>query len=197
MDLFEAMGTARTMRWLKPDPVPDELIEKMLWAATRASNPNNVQAWDFLVVRDPQVRTALAEALTLGVGYVRGMPDPGNESARRTLRGALNLLENFADLPAIIFICGQNVFPPAAPAESMMYSAMYSAAQNLVLAGRALGLGVAYTAMHAYNEPGVRKILGIPDDRHIGVTMPVGFPAREFGPLKRRPVSEVVHHEHW
>ena len=38
------------MRWLKPDPVPDELVERLLWAATRASNPGNSQPWDFVVV---------------------------------------------------------------------------------------------------------------------------------------------------
>jgi nitroreductase len=197
MDLFEVMGTARAMRWFKPDPVPDELVEQMLWGATRASNPNNVQAWDFVVVRDAQVRKRLGEALAPGADYVRSMPDSGEQSTRRTLSGALNLIENFAEITAVIFICGRNIFPAEAPAEPMMYSAMYSAAQNLVLAGRALGLGVAYTAMHNYNEPGVRAILGIPDDRHIGVTMPIGYPARNFGPVKRRPLAEVVHHDRW
>jgi len=197
MDLFEAMGTARSMRWLKPDPVPDELIEKLLWAGTRASNPNNTQAWDFVVVRDPEVRKALASAIAPGASYVRALPDPGGASGRRTLRGALNLIENFADFPAIIFVCGQNIFPPEAPAETMMYSAIYSAAQNILLASRALGLGCAYTAMHHHNESEIRKILELPDDRHIGVTMPIGFPENEFGPVKRRPLDEVVHQDRW
>jgi nitroreductase len=197
VDLFEAMETARTMRWLKPDPVPDELIDKLLWAATRASNPNNLQAWDFVVVRDPEIRGAIAAAIAPGAGYVKALPDPDDASARQTLRGALHLIEAFVDLPAVIFICGQNIFPPEAPVESMMYSAMYSAAQNILLASRALGLGCAYTTMHIHNEPAIRKILEIPDDRHIGVTMPVGFPQRPFSPVKRRPMSEVVHHERW
>jgi nitroreductase len=197
VDLFEAMGTARTMRWLKPDPVPDELIDQLLWAATRASNPNNLQAWDFVVVSDPEIRNALAAAIAPGAGYVKSLPDPSERSARQTLRGALNLIEGFAEIPVVIFVCGRNIFPPEAPVEAMMYSAMYSAAQNILLAGRALGLGCAYTTMHVHNEPTVRKILEIPDDRHIGVTMPVGFPLRPFTPVKRRPMSEVVHHQRW
>ena len=52
MDVFEAMGTARAIRYLKPDPVPRELIEKIVWAATRASSPGNSQGWDFVVVTD-------------------------------------------------------------------------------------------------------------------------------------------------
>ena len=51
MDTFEAMGTAVSMRWLKPDPVPDDLVDRLLWAATHASNPGNVQPWDFVVVQ--------------------------------------------------------------------------------------------------------------------------------------------------
>jgi nitroreductase len=50
MDVFEAMGTARAIRYLKPDPVAPEIIEKLIWAATRASSPSNSQAWAFVVV---------------------------------------------------------------------------------------------------------------------------------------------------
>src|SRR5437870_5642067 len=53
--LFDVLGSARTMRWLKPDPVPDEAVERLLWAATRAANPNNTQPWDFVVVPDPAI----------------------------------------------------------------------------------------------------------------------------------------------
>jgi nitroreductase len=197
MDVFEAMASARTMRWLKADPVPDEFVDKLIWAATRASNPNNVQAWDFVVVRDPDVKATLAKALAPGAEYVKSFPDPGDSSGRQTLRGALNLIEGFADIPAVIFVCGRNIFPPEAPAESMMYSAMYSAAQNIIVAGRALGIGCAYTTMHVHNEPAVREILGLPSNRHIGVTMPVGFPQRPFTAVNRRPVSEVIHHDGW
>ncbi len=59
MDVFEAMQTCRAIRYLKPDPVPDELIDKILFAATRASNPGNSQAWGFVVVRDEGKRKAI------------------------------------------------------------------------------------------------------------------------------------------
>ena len=52
MDVFEAMGTARAIRYLEPDPVAPELIEQVVWAATRASSPGNSQGWDFVVVTD-------------------------------------------------------------------------------------------------------------------------------------------------
>lgn len=198
MEVFEAMGTARSMRWLKPDPIPEDLIDKLMWAATRASNPNNIQAWDFVVVTAPKVIGELASAVAWGADVVRAMPDPGTKSGRATLAGAANLIGTFARLPMILFVCGRNVFPtPEQPDIAMMYSSMFSAAQNLVIAARALGLGAAYTSIHRYNEPKVREILAIPDDRHIGVTMPFGYPERDFGPVRRRPLDEVVHRDQW
>jgi nitroreductase len=78
-----------------------------------------------------------------------------------------------------------------------MYSAMHAAAQNAVVAARALGLGAAFTTLHGTAEPAIREILGIPEDRTIGVTIPLGWPDRPFGPVARRPLEEVVHRDHW
>jgi nitroreductase len=197
MDVFEAMGTARAMRFFQPDPVPDELVEKVLWAATRASSGNNTQGWDFVVVRDAEQRARLGEALTGFVKRVEGMPDPGNETDRRTLAGARNLAATFGQVPVVIVVCGANIYPAEQPRETFMYSAVYAAAQNLVVAARALGLGAAFTTLHGVAERQFREILGIPDDRFIGVTIPLGWPAGPVGPVTRKPLEEVVHHDRW
>ena len=63
MDVFEAMETCRAMRYLKPDPVPEDTIRKLIHAATRASSPRNSQPWAFVVLRDPDVKARLGEAL--------------------------------------------------------------------------------------------------------------------------------------
>ena len=71
MDVFEAMGSAVSMRWLKPDPVPDELVERLIWAATRASNPGNVQPWDFVVVRDQATRRDVVQLIAARLSEIR------------------------------------------------------------------------------------------------------------------------------
>ena len=63
MEVFEAMETCGAMRYLEPDPVPEEALRKVLHAATRASNPGNSQGWDFVVLRDPQAKARIGQAL--------------------------------------------------------------------------------------------------------------------------------------
>ena len=61
MGIFEAMRTQRAVRRFKPTPVPDELITKMLDAAIRAPSGSNRQAWYFIVIRDPDVKSKIGE----------------------------------------------------------------------------------------------------------------------------------------
>jgi nitroreductase len=197
MDAFEAMGTARAMRFYRPDPVPAELIDKVLWAATRASSPNNTQAWDFIVVQDAEQRRRLGEITAPLAERVKGFPDPGNETDRRTLKGAMNLSAALGSIPVIVVVCGRNVYPAASPQLTMMYSAMYAASQNLVVAARALGLGAAFTTLHHLGERQFRDVLGIPDDVYIGTVIPLGYPAGPEGPVTRKPVESVTHHDRW
>ncbi len=201
LDVFEAMGTARAMRWFRPDPVPWPLLERLLWAATRASSPNNVQAWDFVVVQDAEVRSRLGELLATLLPASAPSPAPQpphvDPTARRTTQGAMNLMAHFGEVPAIVFVCGADVYPPASPDISYMYSAVYAAAQNLIVAARAVGLGAAFTMFHRFVETPLRELLDVPADRHISVTIPVGWPARPFGPLTRKPLEHVVHHYRW
>jgi nitroreductase len=199
LDVFDAMGTARAMRWFRPDSVPWPLLERVLWAATRASSPNNVQAWDFVVVQDAEVRRRLGELFATLLPPTTPSPAPPDvdPTVRRTSEGAMNLMAHFGEVPAIVFVCGADVYPPASPDISYMYSAVYAAAQNLIVAARAVGLGAAFTMFHRFIEVPVRELLAIPADRHIAVTIPVGWPARPFGPLTRKPLEHVVHHDRW
>lgn len=187
------------MRWLKPDPVSDELVEKLIWAATRASNPGNVQPWDFVVIRDEPTRRDVAELITGHLDGLRRAPEalPRDPTQRRILEGVGHLVEHFSDAPVLILVCGNNIYPLDAPREHLMYSAVFGAAQNLLVAARALGLGAAYTTFHSAREEEIKAKLGIPAATKICVTIPIGWPGRPFGHLTRKPVGDVVHHDHW
>ena len=200
-DLFEAMGSQRAMRRLKPDPVPPECIDKMIWAATRAPNGGNVQPWRFLVIQDAEKKKGLQAIYSEQwekylVGYdIDAQP---TEEARRSMRLSLDrgtyLSDHLHEAPYIIIPCGYLLAVNTGIASG---SSIYPAIQNLMLAGRALGLGTVLTTLHRHNEGAVRELLGIPENAHTAALIPVGWPVGKFGPGPRKPIGEVTYYDHW
>ena len=197
MDVFEAMGTCRAIRYLKPDPVPSELIDRVVWAATRAPSPGNSQGWDFIVVDDSDKKARIATAIRAVMAErVATMARP-DKTMRLMLDGTAALIDTLATAPVIIFVAGPVIYPPGAPREQFTWSALYPAAQNILVAARALGLGTTFTTMHMTSEPTVREVLEIPDRIKIAAMIPIGWPNANFGPVKRRPVEDFVHRNGW
>jgi len=196
-DVWEVLETCRAMRYLRPDPVPRELVDRVLHAATRAPSPGNSQGWDFVVVDDPAPKREIADAVSAAMtDRVAAMPRP-DRTTRLMLDGTAALIESFAEAPVLIFVCGGVIYPPQRPDERFTWSAIYPAAQNVLLAARALGLGTTFTTLHAVAEPTVRRVLGIPDDVRIGATIPLGWPGARFGPVERKPLETFVHRNRW
>jgi nitroreductase len=197
MNTLDAMGSARAMRYFRTDPVPHELVAKLTWAATRAGSAHNSEPWDIVVVRKPDVRAAIGAAVAEAVRVADPLPEPESETDRRIDAGVRNLIAHMGEAPVLVVICARNCYPHGAPDEKFMWSAIGGAAQNMIVAARDLGLGVTPTMFHLLAEPEIREILRVPDDRTIGFTAVVGWPARPFGPLARRPLDEVVHDDVW
>lgn len=197
MDVFEAMQTCRAMRYLESDPVDEALIEQIITAATWAPSPGNSQGRDFVVVTDPAKRAAIGDAVEAAMGdRVAAMERP-DRTHRLMLDGTAHLVRTLRDCPAIIFVCGRAVYPYASPRESFVWSSLYPAAQNLIVAARALGLGTVFTTFHGVAEATIRAELELPDEVYIGCMIPVGWPAAKFGPVKRQPYEKVVHRDTW
>ncbi|MFN2376868.1 MAG: nitroreductase family protein [Candidatus Binatia bacterium] len=198
MEVLEAIRTCRAMRHFRPDPVSPDLLRRLLEAATCAPSPGNSQGWDFVVVTEEGRRRELAAILRDGVRpLLPPVPKSGDASRRRLLASAHHLLDHALEVPSWILVCGRPVYPASAPSADWIGAAVYPAAQNLLLAARGLGLGATFTTWHMPSEPAVRTLLGLPDDARIAVTIPVGWPDRPFGPVRRRPLAEVVHWERW
>ena len=196
MDLFEAMDTNRAMRRLKPDPVPRELLEKLVHAATRAPSAGNSQHWSFVIVTNREDMRFLGDILQRRLGQFSR--DPEDDAQGRMMRAVRYLIAHFHETPAVIFCCIRNAYPNAeTPVRATMWSTIYPATQNLLLAARGLGLGAAMTTFQAGAEDEIKAHFGIPDDVYIGSTIPVGYPMGRFGPLGRKPLDEVLHWERW
>ncbi len=197
MDVFEAMSTNRAMRYLKPDPVDDDLIEQIVTAGTWAPSPGNSQGRDFVVVRDQAKKAAIGDAIEAVMAHRVAAMERPDRTHRLMLDGTEHLVRTLKTCPVLILVCGKTVYPYESPRESFVWSSIYPAAQNLIVAARALGLGTVFTTFQGTAEPVIRQTLGIPDDVHIGCLIPVGWPDRKFGPLKRVGYDKVVHIDGW
>src|SRR5215471_6892666 len=103
--VFEIMHTTRAMRRLKPDPVPDELIRKILLAGQAAASGGNTQRWRFLVLKDQKIKKAVqvyykrAFDEVVGPRYASSSPPPGSDAARykRQLAAVEYLTDHYHD----------------------------------------------------------------------------------------------------
>lgn len=218
--LFEAMYTARALRRLKPDPVPEDLITKVLDAAIRAPSGGNAQNWSFVVIREEAQRHRLgaiyrkASEEVADIYAARGRPPHLTEKQyQRLMNGGAYLWNHLGDAPVLLVAClRKRDMPPRdalplrvaarydihlAYQQRIQGASIYPAIQNIILACRALGLGTLITTNHILYEEDVRIILGLPDDVFTFAVMPIGFPLDSPGPLSRRPVVQVTFAERW
>jgi nitroreductase len=213
MELLDAIYTARTMRMLKPDPIPREVLNRVLDAAVRAGSAYNNQHWTFLVVTDPQQKKALADVYRQGAvhvhdGYAKRVLPPHVTPAenQKDLDSAMYLIEHYHEAPAIIVPCLYNVpikVPWLNDEQNTLFvlrlagASIYPAIQNLILAARSFGLGTVLTTLHLCYEEQVRRALGIPEDHLSFAMMPIGYPIEEFRRVTRKHVSKVTFENRW
>jgi nitroreductase len=200
-DVFEIMHTTRAMRRLRPDPVPDELVTRILQAGISAANGGNTQKWRFLVLKDPTVKKAVqvfykrAYDEVIGPRYANSPPPPGvtRERYQRQHRAVEYLTDHFHEAPVWIVACLDDGPTP----ERWAGASIYPAVQNMLLAARALGLGATLTTRHLLYQKEADAALGLPAGVHSYAILPIGYPMGKFGPVGRAPLSEVVFAERW
>jgi nitroreductase len=210
--LFEAMYTARALRRYKTDPIPDDVITKILDAAIRAPSGSNQQNWVFVVVKDPAKRKKISGIYARGAQMVSGFyasrsrPPHMDEKQYQTLMNSASyLFEHLHEAPVLLFPClrveGMGSLPnplleiagKMSPMAHASGASIYPAVQNIILACRAFGIGTVLTTLHLFFEDEVKGILGLPREVQTYALMPMGYPINKFGPVKRRPVSEVAY----
>jgi nitroreductase len=211
--LFEAMYSAPALRRFKPDPVPDDVITKILDAAIRAPSGSNEQSWLFVVVKDAEQRRKLGDIYRKGGDLMKALyanrtrPEHmSQETFDKLMASAMYLMDHMAEAPVLLLAAMQptqarsqppaNLPPELAAGMKRMAriagSSIYPAVQNIILACRAHGLGTVLTTIHVFFEDEVRAVLGLPADVQTYALMPIGYPRGKFGPVRRRPVSEVA-----
>jgi nitroreductase len=218
--LFDAIYSARALRRLKPDPVPEETITRILDAAIRAPSAGNAQNWAFIVVRDSEQRRRLgmiyrkASDIASEMYKARGRPaHMTEEQYQRMLNSGTYLWDHMGEAPVLLVPCLHARVMPAretlprsldatyerelAYERQIRGASIYPAVQNIILACRAFGLGTLITTNHIRCEDEVKAVLGLPPDVSTYALMPIGHPEGKFGPLARKPVSEVAYADRW
>jgi nitroreductase len=166
VDLYDVVSRRLSVRSYKPDPVPKEVLNRILEAGRLAPSAKNLQPWKFIVVRDPAIRQALVPAC-------RGQSSVGQ---------------------APIVICGCAIDAQVWKGMGGYWSAeavdITIALEHMILAAAAEGLGTCWIG--AFLEAEVKKVLAIPEGVKPIALTPLGYPATDAKPRPRKPLSEIV-----
>ena len=171
MDVFHAIKNRRSIRSYDEQPVTEAQIRTLLEAASFAPSAGNIQPWEFVVVKDPGIKAQLAAA-ALDQAFI-------------------------AEAPVVIVVCANETRSQQGYGSRgvTLYCIQDTAAatQNLLLAACALGLGTCWVG--AFQEPAASSALNLPPHvRPVGI-IPVGIPAENRPPRRRRPMDDIVHRE--
>lgn len=179
MELLEAIKGRRSIRKYKPDPVPEEVLRAVMEAVRWSPSWANTQCWELIVVKDPNMKSALASTLT-----------PTNP-ARSSL----------IDAPLVIVLCGKKGVSGFKKGEAatirgdwLMFDTGI-AMQSLCLSAYSLGLGTVVVGLFDHKK--AEEILGTPPDREVVAMTPLGYPAAEGVAPKRKEISEFVVYERY
>ena len=202
--LLEGLSTTRAIRRYLDEPIPDAALRDMLFAATRAPSGSNRQPFRFLVLTDTE-RARQAKTLIAGAAqslwawkkendqYNKGSGENPDSPKSRLARTMQEYVDNFAAVPCLVLPCLVRYREP----NPMEGASVYPAVQNLMLAARGLGYGGVITGFHAMVESELKALLGIPEEVFIACTVTLGKPRGQHGPVRRRPMSELVFGDDW
>ncbi len=202
--LLEGLTTTRAIRRYRDEPIPEGVLRDILFAATRAPSGSNRQPFRFLVLTDSpraqqakdlvgEAARALWAAKRTNDQYDRGSGADPNSPKSRMARTMQHYVDHLHEVPCMILPCMVRYRPPTQTEGASMYPAV----QNLLLAARGLGYGGVITGFHGAVETELKALLSIPDDAFIACTLTLGKPQGQHGPVRRRPLSELVFGDSW
>lgn len=209
MDLYEAMRTTFAAREFTGDPMPDDVLERILDNARFAPSGGNRQAAHIIVVRDQETRERLAqETVPAARRYVaQSMAGEGpwnpvipSSVPAETISSTVvpdRLLAPLQTASVVLVVCVDLRLVAATDQQLdrigvVAGASVYPLVWNILLASRAEGFGGTLTTMAIAREPQVSELLGIPPTHAIAAVLPIGKPVRQLTKLKRRPVAEFV-----
>jgi nitroreductase len=202
--LFETIYSLRAIRRLKPDPIPEETLRKIVEAGIHAPSGGNRQDWGFILVRDPELKRfirdrylATQQKLQAGRPPISDLPP----DRQRAMKAAAHLSEHMHEAPVLLLACALKEYPPwtqnPRASQATVHGSIYPAVQNILLACRAYGIGATLTTTHCFFEDELKQKLGVPENMEISALLPMGYPRGKLGKTTRKPVEDVLFWDRW
>ena len=190
-------------------PVEPELIEECIEISLQAPTGSNTQGWSVVVVTDEDKKKTIAEIYHKAFQGYQAMReqmtpaweegDPRAEQMPRLVDSASYLAEHLHEAPAFVIFCIEGrVEQAGVVGQASTYGSILPAAWSFMMAGRARGLGMAWTTIHLFEEARVSEMLGIPAEVTQAVLFPVAyFTGEDFKEAKRLPARDLTHWNSW
>jgi nitroreductase len=209
MDLYDVMRSTPAVREFTDDPLPDDVLTRILDNARFAPSGGNRQGVHVVVVRDKDTRSALADlTFTVARRYAAQLANgespwnplqpPGVDAATiEATEAAPHMSAPLREAPVVLVIC-LDLGVVAATDQDLDRIAVIPGASvypfvwNVLLAARNEGYGGVLSTAVVAEEPRVKDLLGVPDPYAIAAAVPLGKPVRQATKLRRRPVPEFV-----
>ena len=205
-DIYEMMSTLRAVRRLRPDPIPDDVMDRVLQAAAWAPTGGNMQPWRVIVVTSSERKQALADIYKpawyrYAKGYdkrIEQLPADEAEKARRNRIAGDYLADHLQEAPTILMFVADPQMMAITDAKLDRVSmvgggSVYTAVQNAMLAARTEGLGGVLTTLHCLAEEEVKEALRIPEGWAALAMVPLGYPMGSgHGAITRQSVTALA-----
>ena len=202
--LLEGIASTRSIRRYRDEPVPDDVLRDICFAASRAPTGSNRQPFRLMVLTEGEVAAGAKRLVADAAGrlwnrkrrddgYEGGSGSTDDSPKARMARSMDEHIAGLATVPALILPVLVRYREPTETEGASVYPAM----QNLLLAARARGYGGVVAMWHLPVEAELRALLDIPDDALVAATVTVGKPVGGHGPVRRRPLEHFVFDGPW
>lgn len=196
----------RNIRKFKPDPIPEESIEKIIDAARWAQSGANAQSWEFIIVKDRGIIDKIADLYMAHITQAWHIEKTRIKELRHPAfrDGPREGPPGFKDAPVIIMVCGDPRTVQATvlithflnneggPGAHFLKN-IANATQILNLAATSCGLNSQWISINAVTEAHLKRLLDVPEEIAIHTMVPIGYAAYEPAAPYRRDLKEIMH----
>jgi FMN reductase (NADPH) len=202
---IELLRSRRSIRAYKPDPIPEEYIQKIIEAARWAPSGGNSQPWEFIVIKKKELKDSIADLYMKTRGILREAELTREKEMRAPALVGEMTEPGFKNAPVLILLCGDPRVNEAFPltvfqkwGHEVFISNLASAFLCMQLAAKSLGLGSQWvSAAGNFMENDLKELLNIPREIKIYDMMAVGYPAYQLGPRSPRRMDEMTHYDRY